>query len=200
MANAPIRNPFSALEVRSDDEEQAFESKKNMTSTQVFILTGPTASSGVKKKKKIRPEEKKKLEEEKLKKQKQEKAESKKAEKKNEIDNKIEQEQHIEQIEASENNNYQELDYSTNNAYNNGDNNYYYNYDNNYNYYSEKSESLGNKGYNKGRYNYRNKYKQQQDYVIKEREFNDNGVVIEKALVVENGIHFAFINSNNLII
>lgn len=184
MAHAPIRNPFSALEVRSEDEEETYETNKNTTSSQVFILSGPTASVGIKKKKKIRPEEKKKLEEEKLKKQKNEKAENPKADKvdnKKRTDNKIvEKEEEL----FDENNNYYDQDhYYSNKAYDNDYNN------NNYtNYYStRKTGTRGNRGYNRKRLDNRINYREK-EYIIQERELNDYEVL--ERPVVDNGIFF----------
>ena len=174
MANAPIKNPFRALEVRSDDDEDTYENNKNRTISQVFILSGPTSYEGVKRKKKIRPEEKKKLEEEKLKKQIKEKTETQKAEKaekKKAKENKIEGVELVEEIDKNDYYNDQDYYYS-NNTY---DNNY-----NNYKYYSGNSVKRGQRGqrgYNKRTFNINRNAYRQKEYVIQEKEVNENKII-----------------------
>ena len=171
MANIPIRNPFSPLEVRTDDEEDSeIQQKKNTNSAQEFILTGPT--SGVKRKKKIRPEEKKRLEEEKLK------------------NTKIENEKvNIEKTEKTEiiaEYPYEQEfnEYDQNNYYNT-QNNYNYNYDKNYKYNYDNNKRYG--GYNKKNYYsnnyYNNKDTTNQNYAVQEKELDtDKNVQVEEEI------------------
>lgn len=159
MANNPIRNPFGPLEVRSDDEDEYDnENYKNTTSSQVFILKGPTIA--IKRKKKIRPEEKKRLEEEKLKKLKKEK-EEKKTEKTEKIYIIEKTENHKEFEKLPEEEYYEK----SNNDYNQD-----YYYDSNYNYYNNYySNSRGYKTYNRRNYYQKNQISNQ-DYLVQEKE------------------------------